>query len=110
MNDEMHKKINEVNELFQRLSKERPDLMEPFGELVNQSLKDGKLDTKTKEIIMVILALATGCEWCLPYHIDLALKSGATRDELIEASFLALLMTGTPSLMRLIDLLNYLKG
>jgi alkylhydroperoxidase/carboxymuconolactone decarboxylase family protein YurZ len=53
--------------------------------------------------------LATGCEWCLPYHIDLALKSGATRDELIEASFLALLMTGTPSLMRLIDLLNYLK-
>ena len=58
MNDEMHKKINEVNELFQRLLKEIPDLMEPFGELVNQSLKDGKLDTKTKEIIMVILALS----------------------------------------------------
>ncbi len=109
MGELMDKKIKEVNELFQELVKERPDLTSPYLELINKSLSEGKLDSKTKEIIMVTLALATGCDWCLPYHLNLALKAGVSKDELVEASFLALLMTGTPSLMRVIDMMKYLE-
>lgn len=108
MTEIMDEKIKEVNELFKELIKERPDLTSSYMDLINKSLSEGKLSSRTKEIIMVTLALATGCDWCLPYHLNLALKAGVTKEELVEASFLALLMTGTPSLMRVINMMKYL--
>ncbi|MCL4412399.1 MAG: carboxymuconolactone decarboxylase family protein [Candidatus Thermoplasmatota archaeon] len=101
-------RITEIQSLFNKLGKEKPDLTNDFMKLVNSSLENGELSQKYKEIIMVSLSLATGCEWCIPYHVSLAIKAGATRGELLESAFLALLMTGTPALMKVIDLLKYL--
>jgi len=60
--------------------------------------KEGKLDKKTKRIIALALAVASGCEWCIAYHVDGALKEGATKEEIIEGAFVAVLMNGGPSL------------
>ena len=64
-------------------------------------LSPGKLTTKTKELIALALSLSSTCEWCITYHVKMALESGATEEEILEASYVAVLMAGAPALMHI---------
>jgi AhpD family alkylhydroperoxidase len=55
------------------------------------------------------LAVAGQCEWCIALHAKQALEAGATRDELIEAGFQAVLMHGGPALMYMTPLLEAIE-
>ena len=57
-----------------------------FGEAV---FADGALPAKTKQIIAVAVAHVTQCPYCIKGHTRLALSSGATRQELMEAIWVA---------------------
>ena len=46
---------------------------------------DGELDMRTKELIAIAAASATGCENCLKGHIKKALELGATLGQVKEA-------------------------
>ena len=62
------------------------------------AFKGGVLDAKTKELIAVAIGLSKECKYCIVHHVYEALKSGATREELIEAAFTTIGMNGGPSL------------
>ncbi len=64
------------------------------------------LSLKQKELVNVALSVAAQCEWCIALHVKNALNAGASRDELVEAGFLAVLMHGGPALMYLTPLLD----
>ena len=57
-----------------------------FGEAV---FADGALPAKIKQIIAVAVAHVTQCPYCIKGHTRLALSSGATREELMEAIWVA---------------------
>lgn len=57
-----------------------------FGEAV---FADGALPAKTKQIIAVAVAHVTQCPYCIKGHTRLALSSGASRQELMEAIWVA---------------------
>ena len=50
---------------------------------------DGAIPKKYRELIAVAVACTTLCPYCIEVHAKAAKSAGATREELVEASFLA---------------------
>ena len=50
----------------------------------------------------------TQCQWCIAFHVKHASAAGATRDQIAEAGFMAVLMHGGPALMYLVPLFKAL--
>jgi len=91
--------LNEANSSLQHLTKSYPELMKAFGGFMGAVEKPGALDKKTKELMCISLSIATHCKWCIAFHVQGALDSGATKDEIMESCFVATLMGGGPALM-----------
>src|SRR4051812_7622001 len=51
--------------------------------------EDGAIPRKYRELIAIAVACTTQCPYCLEVHSKAAKKTGATREEIVEASFLA---------------------
>ncbi|HXG08487.1 MAG TPA: carboxymuconolactone decarboxylase family protein [Gemmataceae bacterium] len=64
-----------------------------FGQLHQQAVADGALTGKVKESI----AVAVRCEGCIAFHMHDTLKAAASRQEVLEAIGVAVLMGGGPS-------------
>jgi AhpD family alkylhydroperoxidase len=58
---------------------------EKFLQLEEATYTDGALKKKYKELIATGIAVATNCESCMEWHINEAVKSGATFREVLEA-------------------------
>ena len=76
-----------------------PDVMKGFSALAQAALKPAALDTKTKELIALAIAVATRCDGCVGFHAEAAVKQGATRDEVLETMGMAVYMGAGPSVM-----------
>ncbi len=73
-----------------RLRKEAaPGPCEAFHNFSREVFKAGALDAKTKQIIAVAVAHVTQCPYCIAAHTELALKAGATKEEIVEAMWVA---------------------
>lgn len=51
--------------------------------------KAGALDEKTKQLIAVAVAHVTQCPYCIHSHTPEAMKKGATKEEIMEAIWVA---------------------
>ncbi|HVX86809.1 MAG TPA: carboxymuconolactone decarboxylase family protein [Phycisphaerae bacterium] len=74
-----------------------PEVVKAFGGLHQQAMKAGALTAAQKELIALGIALAVRCENCIYAHVRAALNAGATRDEILEAAGVAVLMQGGPT-------------
>ncbi len=87
-----------------------PTETKAFLHFMKASASGKALSAKYKELINVALAIAAQCEWCIALHVKGALDNGATRDEIMEAAFQAVLMHGGPALMYLTPLVEALDA
>jgi AhpD family alkylhydroperoxidase len=76
-----------------------PDSMKAFSALAQAALKPAALDTKTKELIALAIAVAIRCDGCVAFHAQAAQKQGATREEVLETMATAIFMGAGPSAM-----------
>ena len=83
--------------LMGALGKEIPGPMAGFGQLHKQSMTDGALSAKTKELIALAIAITVRCDGCIAYHVHDAIQAGATRPEIVEAIGVSVMMGGGPS-------------
>jgi AhpD family alkylhydroperoxidase len=74
-----------------------PDLMKGFGGLHQAAMKAGSLDVRQKELIAIGIGLVVRCENCIYAHVRAAIKAGATREQILEAAGVAVLMAGGPT-------------
>lgn len=88
-----------MRELMGKLGSEIPETMQAFSRLHRASAGEGALDSKSKELIALGIAIAVHCDGCIAFHIHDAIQSGASRDEIAEAIGVAVLMGGGPSVM-----------
>jgi len=107
--DHMKETLDQANALVKELLKEYPGETRAFMHFMRET-EDGPILTKReKELINVALSVAAQCKWCIALHVKSAIEAGATRDEIMEAGFQAVLMHGGPALMHLVlleDALN----
>lgn len=74
-----------------------PDVVKGFGALHQATLKAGALSVAEKELISLAIGLAVRCENCIYAHVRAAIKAGATREQILEAAGVAVMMQGGPT-------------
>ena len=89
-----------------------PDAVKGFGTLYQTVMKEGALDVREKELVALGIGLAVRCEGCIYAHVEKALKAGATRQQIMEAGGVAVMMQGGPTytyLPKLVEALDALE-
>ena len=76
-----------------------PETMKAFSALARAALEPKALDVRTKELIALGIAVATRCGPCIAFHAEAALRSGASREEVMETLATAIYMGAGPSVM-----------
>jgi len=89
--------LDEVYSGIGDFSKIESTRMAAWDEVVSLGYDNGALDTKTKELIAAGISLVVRCDHCIAHHVYSALKAGATREELMEAAFTAIVLNGGPA-------------
>jgi len=83
--------------LHRELRRSVPDVYRGFGELQRAAFAPGAIDTRTKELIALAIAVVEGCDGCIASHAEAAARAGATRQEAAEAIGVTFLMKGGPA-------------
>lgn len=74
-----------------------PAVYAGFRELHDAALAPGALDTKTKELIALAIAISQECDGCIAAHAHAAAQHGATAPEVADAVAVTFLMNGGPA-------------
>lgn len=86
-----------LRSLMGQLGRELPGAVNAFGHLHTQTMGDGALSSKTKELVALGIAISVRCEGCIAYHVYNCLEAGASRPEILEVIGVAISMGGGPS-------------
>jgi AhpD family alkylhydroperoxidase len=100
---EMQESVDSVTNMMAVLSKHQPESLRHFKAFMGQVLKEGVLDTKTKELIAVGTGITARCKYCIAIHVKKALEAGATKDEILEAATVAMMMGGGPAMTYIVE-------
>jgi AhpD family alkylhydroperoxidase len=73
--------------------------MKAFSALARAALEPKALDTQTKELIALAIAVATRCDACIAFHAEAAVRLGASREAVLETMGMAIYMGAGPSVM-----------
>lgn len=74
-----------------------PGVYKGFAALHDAALVDGALDTKTKELIALAIAVSSECDGCIAAHAHGAVRHGASLQEAAEVIGVTILMNGGPA-------------
>ena len=89
--------MNELIPLARELRHQIPDVMKAFSGLHTAVMAPGALDSKTKELIALAIAVSVRCDGCIAAHAKGAARNGVTEAEVAEAIGVAILMNGGPA-------------
>lgn len=89
----------ELSHAIRELRTGTPETMKAFSALARAALAPQALDTKTKELLALAIAVAIRCDGCVAFHAEAAMRQGATRDEIMETMGMAIYMGAGPSVM-----------
>ena len=82
---------------MQRARAAVPDVAKGFGALFQAAKKEGGIGAREKELNAVGIAMAVRCDPCIYAHTEKALKAGATREQVMDAAGVAVMMQGGPT-------------
>lgn len=91
--------VTELSKQLRTLRGKSPDVMKAFAASAQTALKSGSLDTKTKELIALGIAIAVRCDDCIAFHAKAAAEQGASEAEVLETIGMAIYMGAGPSVM-----------
>ena len=74
-----------------------PQVYAGYKDLHDSTLAPGVLDTRTKELIALAIAVSKECDGCIAAHAHAAVQHGASPEEAAEAIGVAFLMNGGPA-------------
>ncbi|KUJ74288.1 alkylhydroperoxidase [Thiomicrospira sp. XS5] len=92
-------RLQETGQLMGRLMEDMPDQLKEFSAFIKIAEKDGAMDAKSKHLILLSLAIAFQCAWCIAVHAKDCVEANATKEEMLEAAMMAVVMGGGPKLM-----------
>ncbi|MCA9299539.1 MAG: carboxymuconolactone decarboxylase family protein [Phycisphaerales bacterium] len=78
------------------LREQAPDVAAGFGTMFQRLMRDGALSVREKELIAFAIGMSLRCEPCIYAHVEKALRSGATREQILEAAGVVVMMQGGP--------------
>jgi AhpD family alkylhydroperoxidase len=83
-----------------------------FFNLDSNTYRDGALPAKTKELLGLVASAVLRCNDCIDYHLEQCAKTGSTKEEIVDALNVALVVGGSiviPHLRHAIGTLEILE-
>lgn len=83
-----------------------------FFNLDHNTYKEGALTSQTKELLGLVASAVLRCNDCIDYHLEQCAKTGSTKDEILDAMNVALVVGGSiviPHLCHAIGTLDMLE-
>jgi AhpD family alkylhydroperoxidase len=78
-----------TREISEKRATLAPGITEAFRTFSKAVFKEGALSEKTKQLIAVAVAHVTQCPYCIRSHTAQALRKGASKQEVMEAIWVA---------------------
>ncbi|MEW6764174.1 MAG: carboxymuconolactone decarboxylase family protein [Pseudomonadota bacterium] len=98
MSSDMGQTMHDFKMGMGMMTQEAAETMQAFNGFMNSVLCDGVLDTRTKELIALGMAITARCSYCIGIHVNKALHAGVTHAEIVEVCKVAILMGGGPAM------------
>lgn len=80
-----------------KMKEQTPDMVNGFGGLFTKVMGEGLLTALEKEFIAVGIAVAANCAHCIRLHVKKCFETGATKEQILEAACVAVMMGGGPA-------------
>lgn len=87
-----------------------PDTVNGFAALFTKVMRDGAISLLEKELIAVGISVALCCTPCIRAHVRRCLRAGATKEQILEAASVAVVMGGGPASMYVPDVIDTLEA
>lgn len=100
--EEMNEKIFDLDHLG----------IKRFFNLDTNTYKEGTLPVKTKELLGLVASAVLRCNDCIDYHLEQCTRSGSSKEEIIDALNVALVVGGSiviPHLRHAVETLEILE-
>ncbi len=101
LNDNRKKQLGRCIEVM-------PDLANLLIAQIEEAYKDGALDSKTKRLMAMAIALGAGCRNCVLAQAESALDLGATKEEFLETISIVASMRGTTGVAESLRVIQFL--
>jgi len=95
---------------LERMKEALPGTVRGFGTLFQNVMRDGALRAKDKELVALGIAVAQRCVPCINLHVQKCLGADATREEILEATGVAVMMQGGPAYTHIAPVLDALEA
>jgi alkylhydroperoxidase/carboxymuconolactone decarboxylase family protein YurZ len=105
----MQNSKNLISDAFLMFKEKAPNHAAAWGRLVQELSKASSLDAKVNQLIYIAVLAALGLESGLPFHVQAALDSGSSPEEIISAALVGLPAAGVgvikalPAIIRTIE-------
>ncbi len=86
-NENLYPKV--TKELVEKRKALAPETMDAWNNFSKAVFKEGALPEKTKQLIAVAVAHVTQCPYCIRSHTKQAMRKGASKEEIMEAIWVA---------------------
>ncbi|MCX6230796.1 MAG: carboxymuconolactone decarboxylase family protein [Bacteroidetes bacterium] len=74
--------------------KEAPEVASAYNQFIQSLIKTQGLDAKTKQLLYIGMKIVTGDFIAVKFHVPMAKKAGASREEIKDTILLTLTITG----------------
>ncbi len=74
-----------------------PDTLSGFSALFSKTMNGGSLTVREKELIALGASVCQKCTPCIRLHVKKCLDAGATKEQILEAAGVAVMMGGGPA-------------
>jgi AhpD family alkylhydroperoxidase len=84
-----------------------------FFNMDSNTYRDGALDGKTKELLGLVASAVLRCNDCIDYHLEQCYKQGYSKEELIDALNVALIVGGSiviPHFRHAVETIEFLEA
>ncbi|MCX5638042.1 MAG: carboxymuconolactone decarboxylase family protein [Planctomycetota bacterium] len=95
---------NETKEFFEKfkndvakMKQHLPDTVSGFAGLFSKVMANGALSVREKELVALGISVAQRCAPCIRLHVQKCLDAGATKEQILEAASVAVMMGGGPA-------------
>ena len=91
----------DIAQTFRDINRTRRDIYKKYQDFSKTIKERSSLEDKVQHLILLSNAIISQCDMCIALHVQGAATSGATKDEIIDAAWLAVAMGGSPKMMYL---------
>lgn len=92
---------NTLTEFNKLMTDIRQTIPEQYGAFISEKealTRSGSIDEKTKGLLLLVASVTQRCPVCIPRAVERCLKAGWTKEQMLEACMIAVLIGGSSAM------------